>query len=209
MFKNTLKEWSPQVRRFYRACGIANMCGGVILSLSYILLPVNLDLIGVLVPIIFMVAFGFIVIGLVGLYVRHLETVGNLGFIGFSIAIIGVMGLFGFNGFLIGHFPNVQPSFAWFTLSPGPENNSDAILYFYAVFTVCYTGGYIILAWSMFRAALLPLAAILMLMIGLGVFTVGLLGSTAYVMGQIGAALFGLALLWLGFVLWFDAKDSP
>lgn len=207
MIKNSRKEWSPQVRQFYRGCGIANILGGIVFTLSYVLLPVSIDRPGGIVVFSFILAFILVVVGLVGLYVRHLGAIGGLGFIGFVFALLGLMGLFGFNYRLMDIHPNPQLVVPWFTLQPGPGIASEAVIYLYALFTVCFAVGYLLLGWSMFRASLLPRAAILLMMIGGGIFAVGLSGDALYVLSQLGVALFGLALFWLGFVLWFDATD--
>lgn len=207
MNKNSRKEWSPQARQFYRGCGMANILGGIIFALSYILLPVSLDKLGSVVVFLFMLAFTLVAVGMVGLYVRHLGATGGLGFIGFIFALLGLMGMFGFNYLLMGIHPNTQLAVSWFTLHPGPGSASEGVVYLCALFTACFAVGYLLLGWSMFKASLLPLAAILLMMIGVSVFAVSLTGDALNVLRPLGAALFGLALLWLGFALWFDATD--
>ncbi|MFC1664364.1 hypothetical protein ACFL17_01880 [Pseudomonadota bacterium] len=204
---NSFKEWPSQQRLFYRMCGIANGLGGVIFALSYIFLPASIRNSSVVILCSLMTATVLIAIGLLGLYVRHVESISRFGFIGFTIALVGLVGMFSIY-LLVMDVESSASLFETLVLGyPGLGNPNEAATYWYALFVICLVIGYLNLGWLMFRASLLPLAAISVMMVGVVVFVLGLSNNTLCVVRPLGAVMFALALLWLGFMLWYEASD--
>lgn len=139
--------------------------------------------------------------GLVGLYVRLSDESGVLGLIGFILATIGTALLAGSILYLeVVTMPFIA------ALGNAEELFNEVPPAFVAIFGVTFITfavGFILLGLVILRSTILPRWAGLLLLIGAPLFVFPV-PPAPVIVNTIGAVLFGLGHIWLGYTLWAD-----
>jgi hypothetical protein len=142
--------------------------------------------------------------GLVGLYVRLSDEGGVLGLIGFILAAIGTALFAGAILFIeVGTLPFIA------TLGNAEELLESAPPTFIAIFAatfITFAVGFILLGLVTLRSTILPRWAGLLLLIGAPLFVFPV-PPAPVIVNTIGAVLFGLGYVWLGYALWTDTSS--
>ena len=189
-----------------RLSGVALVLAGILMAFFPILHP-NHDPAGfanpIWVPVHLMPATSMIlaILGLCGLLARQLTAAGRLGVVGFALAVVGSgMILMGSDveAFIIPfvglHAPELMQG-------PPPAGWMEAEMLGDLIFGI----GYLMLGIATFRAGALPRAAGALLAVGgLGVAFGAAVSQFVAQPLLLGALLFGLAQVWIGYALWSD-----
>jgi len=137
--------------------------------------------------------------GLAGLYVRLSDESGVLGLIGFILAAIGTPLVAGAILFIeVGTLPFIA------SLGNAEELLESAPPAFIAIFAatfITFAVGFILLGLVTLRSTVLPRWAGLLLLIGAPLFAFPV-PPAPVIVNTIGAVLFGLGYVWLGYALW-------
>lgn len=185
--------------------GLAALVGGVLFLVAEVLgLPtLNVETFSetattasfAIQQLLFLLGVVFVLLGLLGLYVRQSEAAGALGLIGFLVAFLGTVLIGGFiwaSAFIAPDLAVVAPQF----LDGGPPSG------FFLSF-ITFALGWLLFAVSTLRARVFPRAAAILLIVG-AVFIVLPLPFTTVV--------FAVAVAWLGFALftgWEASAEQP
>jgi hypothetical protein len=141
--------------------------------------------------------------GLLGLYDQLSDDSGVLGLIGFILAAIGTALFAGAILFIeVATLPFIS------ALGNGEELLQSAPPTFMAVFAVTFISfalGFILLGVVALRATVLPRRAGLLLLIGAPLFAFPV-PPAPVIVNTIGAVLFGLGYVWLGYAFWTDTS---
>jgi len=177
----------------FRGSALACMLSGVLIFLFFILNPTR-NLAGlssdpyVAVHLLGLAAAVLGQFGLVGLYVRQRKQAGALGLIGFAVSFSGLALLSG-EVFFDTYVLPIKG-----TLDVGP-----ATLLFQLT-SAFFVVGFILFGAATLRAGVLPRWGALLVTVG-SLYGVGRLPIPDLVR-TVGAAAFGLGLVWLGYALW-------
>ena len=184
-----------------RLGGLAALVGGVLFVAAELLgLPtLNIETFSdtattasfAIQQVLFLLGVVFVLLGLLGLYVRQSEAAGALGLIGFLVAFLGTVLIGGFiwaSAFVAPDLAVVAPQF----LDGGPP--SGFILSF-----ITFALGWLLFAVGTLRARVFPRAAAILLIVGAVVVVLPLPFTTI---------VFAVALAWLGLALFMGREAS-
>ena len=121
-----------------------------------------------------LIATILIAVGLSGIYARHIGSISTLGVIGVVLALVGLLGMIGVYLLAISIDPDAVVPESFRSGLLGLANSGETEFHLYIIFVISFAIGCLYLGWLMFRAALLPLAPILLMMLGVGAFVLGL-----------------------------------
>jgi hypothetical protein len=201
--------------RLVRWSGAGTILAGVLLALFPLLHP-NHDPVGyrspVWIPVHAMAHVGLLLLlfGLVGLLARQLDRAGRLGVAGFVAAFVGTaMQISGAQVELF-VFPFLGLNAPQLLEGEPPAGFVEMQMLTGLAILV----GFVVLGVATARAAVLPRGVGVLLAIGGAAFVVGQAlneGPTPAVPAAftMGAGLFGVALVWLGYALWADPAREP
>jgi hypothetical protein len=193
-----------------RWSGLAAMLGGICMILFVLVHPFGeldppkvLNGLWVLTNSLRVVGAILVLFGLMGLYVLQAEKAGRLGLVSFVLAFSGTA-LFVGNGMIIAYvLPPLAvhtPDLASFN---GPLSKEPVFALSYVFMILLLLVSYLLFGVSIMRAQVLPpWAAVLLILGALLFFEPPVL--VPYVIPFVGALIFGMALAWLGSVLWFQ-----
>ena len=141
------------------------------------------------------VGYVLIQLGLVGILVRQLQAAGRLGVLGFAIAFLGV-------GFTLMEGRDHTFSLPILRLAGLQSDNPDALPGLWALIlsAALFSLGHILLGVAMWRARVFPRPAVGLMIVGAPVFAFSPPFSSM-VVALVGSALYGGALLWIGYSL--------
>jgi hypothetical protein len=146
----------------------------------------------------------FILLGLVGLFIRHIGSIGPFGVTAFVLAFAGTALVGGETHLAVTAFPflaeNDPALFEAFLRSPTSAVLGIASLLF-------LLGGYIMLGIVLFRANLSPRWSAVMLPIGWLILTNAPPGQL--IVRLVGGILIGVCFLGQGWALWSSQEDAP
>ena len=141
--------------------------------------------------LLFLLGVVFVLLGLLGLYVRQSEAAGALGLIGFLVAFLGTVLIGGFlwaSAFIAPDLAVVAPQF----LDEGPPSG-------YFLTFITFSLGWLLFAVSTLRARVFPRAAAILLIVGAVLPFLPLPFTTV---------VFAVAVAWLGFALFTEGETS-
>lgn len=141
--------------------------------------------------LLFLLGVVFLLLGLLGLYVRQSEAAGSLGFIGFLVAFLGTVLIGGFmwaSAFIAPALADATPEF----LDEGPPPG-----FFLTVIT--FVLGWLLFGVGTLRAQVFPRAAAILLIVGAVVIILPLPFTTV---------VFAVAVAWMGFALFTGREAS-
>ncbi len=142
--------------------------------------------------VLFLLGTVLVLFGLFGLYARQIETAGSLGLVGFLVAFLGTALMAGLSWTQLFIVPFVAAE-APALLETEPVGSMLSFLTFLV--------GWLVFGVSTLRAGVYPRAAAILLIVGAVMPLVGfVLPASAFV--------FGIAVAWLGFVLFSGGKVS-
>ena len=203
---------------FTRWSGLASMVGGLLFPLGIAIHPlrhgqaVNASPYAA-IHVLIAVALMLVLFGLVGLYIRQVEQLGQLGLYSFMLAFSGNLWTYGLiitEGFMwptVGlHDPAAVHNF-------GPnvvEARGSSLLFIFFAGLALFAVGYALFGRATMRARVLPRWGGVLMAIGAVLYVVGgfslpVLGPESAVVTIIetsGAVPFGLGFIWLGYGLW-------
>ncbi len=188
-------------------CGLANILAGLGTALYWFLHP-GLDAVvsraWMMVNTMFIGTLVLTLIGLIGLYGRQSEKTGVLGFIGFLLSFVSTS-LFVGAGVFDAYVNPVLTERAKELVDPkGPLMGGPMGIVF-AMTGICFALGFVLFAIATIRAKVFPAVAAIMLLLGAPVL--GLSPLMPVIARTIACVLFGVANMWLGYVLW-SARES-
>jgi hypothetical protein len=141
-------------------------------------------------------------IGLVGVYFKEYAALGTLGGIGFFTAFIGTILLTG---------PLLWDTVIWPILAnhdssildfQGPIYSSRTFVPFFVGSGIVYSFGYILFGIALSRSGVFPFWAGVMISVGAPLFGLGsMFGKLQVYPRTIGITLFGIALIWIGYIM--------
>ena len=189
-------------------CGLANILAGLGTALYWFLHP-GLDAVvstrWMMVNTMFIGTLVLTLIGLIGLYGRQSDKTGVLGFIGFMLAFVSTS-LFVGAGVFDAYVNPVLTAHAKELVDPkGPLLGGPMGIVF-AVTGICFALGFVIFAVSTIRAKVFPAFAAVMLLLGAPVL--GLSPLMPVPARMIACVVFGMANIWLGYVLWSEKASG-
>ena len=145
----------------------------------------------------------FALFGLMGLYIRQMDESGWLGLIGFVVAFIGTA-LFVGLGMISEFISPLVAAEAPGLMEKGGALEDPAKLVILPISIVIFIVGYILLGIATFRANVFPRWSGLVLVVGAVLFFPPL----PWPIPVVGAVVYGLALLWLGYALWSGRPEG-
>lgn len=193
-----------------RWSGLATMLGGICMILFILVHPFGeldppkvMNDLWVLADSLRVMGAILVLFGLMGLYMLQAEKAGRLGLVSFVLAFSGTA-LFVGNGMIIAYvlapLAVHAPDLASFN---GPLSKEPAFALSYVFMIVLLLVSYLLFGVSIIRAQVFPRwAAVLLILGALLFFEPPVL--VPYVIPFVGALIFGVALTWLGSVLWFQ-----
>jgi hypothetical protein len=202
-----------------RWSGLANLIGGVLLALFFVLHPGGGDpptaqavvtspyalehTLGV-------AAMALMLLGMPSLIARSALGYGRLGWTGFALAFVGTYLLGGVMFFDAYITPAIAANAPALMDANGPLNTPPTVLAF-AVAGVLWGVGYLVLGIVAWRAAILPRWASALLIVGSIVINLPPqpIGFAPLVAIAIGAVIFGVALSAWGYAIWTGASVLP
>lgn len=156
----------------------------------------------------------FSLIGIIGIYTKQVEETGWLGLIGFVIfSLFWLVSMtFSFNeAFVLPLITNDAPKFVEGIVGLFGENKSEVNLGIFTVLApiagLLYMLGGLLLGIATFRARVLPRLAGVLLSFAAVVTLVAAIIPHPF--DRILAVPMGLALIWLGYVVWSDTREAP
>jgi len=150
-------------------------------------------------------------LGLIGLYVRQMDRMAWLGLVGFVLAFIGTA----FAGAIQFMVATVIPVVAEKAAAIFPQVRKPPT-FAVPLLALGFGLGYVLFGIASMRAGVLPRWSGLLLSIGVLLFILAEVsreaslfsGALPHVIGDSGAAVFGLGLAWMGYALWSE-KHGP
>jgi len=140
--------------------------------------------------------------GLMGLFVRQLQTAGWLGVVAFVASIIGTASFV--SGLMIEAFmiPYMSLAFPELVLDDTPP---PGIPEAFLVVRMLFMLGFLLVGAAVIRARVFPWAIGVLLIIATLINTFGdvILGEATFYLGSV---MFGVALAWLGVALWSEPR---
>ncbi len=199
-----------------RLSGLISLLAGILFALAAFIHPAGEDLAAynshnwVTAHLLGWVSLMLMQLGLVGLYARQLEKTEWIGLVGFVLAFIGTA----FAGAI---------QFMVATIIPLVAAKATAIFdqartppgFAVPVFALGFGLGYVLFGIATMRAGVLPRWSGLLLSIGVSLFMFAevsreaslLSGTVPHVIGDSGAAILSLGLMWMGYALWSERRE--
>ncbi len=205
-------------RTAIRLAGLACIIGGICIAAFVLVHPWD-RLLGaanarlprwVFAHTLHFIAAVFILLGIIGLYARQRGRLGPLGLVGFVLCVIG-------NAMFLG--TGMITAFIWPMLAVhapsvvevgGPIFGATRSVAAFGLTAITVVAGYVLFGIAMLRAAVFPRAAIVMLVIGaiLGMLPPHPVGWLPWAGLVFGGVLYGVALVWLGAILWREPGEE-
>lgn len=198
--------------------GLISLLAGILFVLAALIHPAGEDLAAYNSPnwvaahLLGWVSVMLMQLGLVGLYARQREETAWIGLVGFVLAFIGTA-FAGTIQFMVATIiplvaAKATPIFDQARTPPG---------FAVPLFALGFGLGYILFGIATMRAGVLPRWSGLLLSIGVSSFMFAevsreaslLSGALPHVIGDSGAAVFGLGLAWMGYALWSEKRELP
>jgi hypothetical protein len=207
-----------------RWSGVAGVLGGVLFAIGIPLHPlrhgeaVN-ESPYTAIHVLIAAALFLVLFGLVGLYIRQSEQLGQAGLYGFILAFIGNVWSYGLiitEGFMWPAVGLYDPAVVHGFGANAVEARGSSLISIFFVGLVFFAVGYALFGLVTMRARVLPPWAGLLIAIGavlyvIGGFSLPIVGPEAAMVTLIetsGALPFGLGFVRLGYALW-TASDMP
>jgi hypothetical protein len=200
-------------KNFFRISGLANVISAVSLLsfwfLYAILLPINevptnyhlllLDPDWLLVNGLGVMGFVLALVGVLGIFFKQFNELSELGMLGFLVTFVGQ---------ILYTASIYYETFIWPILAasdPTLINLSTGPIYANPIFSIMliiagsmYGFGFLIFGYSTYKTDSFPKGAILILVIGVGIFTPGFF---PYIVRTVGIIAYAIGLIWAGYVL--------
>jgi hypothetical protein len=153
----------------------------------------------------------FTLMGLPGLFIQQRAALGRFGLTGFALSFLG-------NAMFVG--TGMITAFIWPMLAVdapicvevgGPIFGSPVSVLAFVLTAIILVVGYVLFGIATLRAGVLPRSATLMLVVGaiLGMLPPHPVGALPWWALVLGGVLYGVALIWLGVVLWIRNAPAP
>lgn len=152
--------------------------------------------------------------GITGLYARQVEETGWLGLAGYVLLIVfyAVQMCFAFAEPLIlplltTEAPKFVESVMGMSSGAGGPMNLGAFATIYSLLSLVYLSGLLLFGIAMFRAGVLPRLAAGLLALS-GPLAIAMVALLPHGIERFAAVPMGIALAWLGFVLFFERREK-
>lgn len=195
-----------------RLSGIACIVGGIFLAVFMMVHPWD-QLLGAAIArttrwqmahLMHFIGAAFTLLGLLGIYARQRDRFGALGHTGFVLSFIG-------NAMFVG--TGMITAFIWPMLAVyapncvevgGPIFGPPHAAVAFVLTALIWSVGYILFGAAMLKAGVFPPLATIMLVVGgiLGMMPPNPVGFLPWAGLVAGGILYGLSLVWIGFILW-------
>jgi hypothetical protein len=213
----SLRKTSPADRRL-RLAGLSAVLAGICYVLVGLFHPANVASSVATTPwqVVHILACAgcfFGLLGMAGLYARQAVKTGWLGLTGYILLSLWFTLIMGFSfveAFILPHLAIPEPAFvqAWMAMFNGPSGQFDlgVLPTIWTLTAPVYILGGLLFGIATFRARILPRWAGALLAISTVVAPVAVLLPNAAQPKM--AVPFGVALVWLGFALWFERAHA-
>jgi len=203
-------------RNLIRWSGLISLLAGILFALAAFIHPAGETLADFLSPnwvtahLLGWVSLILMQLGLMGLYARQVEKTGWLGLVGFILAFIGTA----FGGAIQFMSGTVIPLVAAEAAAIFDQARTAAT-FALPLLPLGFGLGYLLFGIGTMRASVLPRWSGLLMSIGVSFFVFAIFsqeisllsGPLPHVIGDSGAAVFGLGLVWMGYALWFEKRE--
>mgnify|MGYP001081728145 CR=1 FL=1 len=196
-----------------RWSGLISITAGVLYTVGALLHPVGEDLAAVINPnwvpahLVYWVSVLLMHLSLVGLYERQVEKMGWLGLVGFVLAFVGTAVV----GSILLYVFTVLPLIAG-EAQPIFDQAATTPVFLLPVFVLGFGLGWILLGLATMRAGVLPRWSGLLLIVGVTLFVISEAVPfgvrLAHTLVTIGDIIFSLGLVWVGYALWSEKRES-
>ena len=201
------------IKNLIRWSGMAAMIGAFLMMVATvvpdILIPGDeltsvVALSGAWIPLwaLFLIGLILIALGLVGLYARQAERAGVFGLVAFLVAFTGValaLGLAWTFLFTVPSLAEAAPAFLDNEEIPGPLALAFPLTF------ILFDGGWLLFGLATALAKVFPRWAGILLMIGA---VLDFSSNFLPISFPIGTVLLGAALIWLGYLLWSEHRQT-
>ena len=203
-----IRQNNPLIPRLIGWGGVANLIGGVLVAMAYLLHPPEAPPDTVSSNLWLIVHAGFMVSLVAGIFAliaflgQYLRAGGGLsGTIGCVMAITSLVFIFGLDYSEVFIFPTLAVEFPEVVWKYGDGTIMPSVAFAFPLSGILFLIGYLLFAFQLARTDCVSRASGLMLGIGTLVFGVGLSGFVPMIVVRVGAILFGAGLIWTGLSL--------
>jgi hypothetical protein len=207
-----MSEQNNKITRLIRWSGLISLLAGVLYAVGALLHPVGEGLAAVSSPnwvpahLIYWVAVMLMQLGLVGVYARQVEQTGWLGLVGFVLAFVGTALV----SSILLYVSTALPLIAGEAQTIFDQAATPPV-FLLPVFVLGFGLGWILLGVATMRAGVLPRWSGLLLIIGVTLFVsseaLPFEATLAHILVTVGDIIFGLGLVWMGYVLWSEKRE--
>ena len=201
-------------KKFFRITGLANMISAVSLLLFWflyaILLPnlnplaTNYDELVLHPAWLFVNSLGVIgfllaLVGVLGIFFKQFDELNELGMVGFLVTFVGQVlynAAIYYETFIWPILAESDPTLI--TLSTGPIYSNPIFFAMLILAGSMYAIGFLIFGYSTYKTKTFPKWAILLLVVGVVLFTPGFF---PYIVRTLGIVVYALGLIWVGYIL--------
>ena len=188
-----------------RAAGVAGMVGGVAVAVAYGLHPPDAspEVVAsagwVWIHVLFLVSLISGVFLLQGLLARYLDAGGRkLGALWFALAVISLLLILGLDYAEVFIFPVLAVEFPEVVARYGDGVAMPSLAFVFPASGVLFLVGWSLFALELKKTGSIDPRAAMFLLVSVVAFSAGLSGFLPFVAVKIGAALFGIGLIWAG-----------
>ncbi|MHA2423294.1 MAG: hypothetical protein ACXAEF_00770 [Candidatus Thorarchaeota archaeon] len=200
-------------KNFFRITGFANIISAVFLLLFWflyaILLPINevpanyhlliLDPDWLIVNGLGVIGFVLALVGVLGIFFKQFDDISEVGILGFLITFVGQVlynaGIY-YETFIWPVLAASDPTLI--DLSTGPIYSNPVFFIMLILAGSLYAFGFLIFGYSTYKTNSFPKWGILLLVIGVVLFTPGFF---PYLIRTMGIVVYAIGLIWVGYTL--------
>lgn len=200
---------NPLSKKLIATGGLANVVGGVCVAIAYGLHPpralpeVVASGFWIVIHVLFMVSLLGGVFALFAFLAAYLRNGGTmLGVVGCCMATLSLILIFGLDYAEVFIFPVLATTFPEVILEYGDGTTMPSIAFAFPASGILFLLGYLIFSNELRKVNCVSPRSAIVLMTGTLVFGAGLSGFMPMIVVKIGAALFGLGLIWTGLSLY-------
>lgn len=196
------------MNRSLRLAGAALIVGGPALAMAYWAHPPSAppatvaSIAWIWIHVGFMVSLLSGVFGLTALLALYLRAGGRmLGVAGYVLGVLALIFVFGLDYAEVFIFPVLAVEFPQVVETYGDGTMMPSVAFAFPLTGIAFVAGFLILCNELRRAAVVPAATGWITMLGVVVFGVGLSGFVPMIVVRLGATIFGLGLVLLGWAV--------
>lgn len=203
-----LRARDQALRKADQAAGLGLLIGGPVLAFTYLFHPDTAppetvaSVSWIVVHVGFMLSLLAGVFGLMALLAGYFRRGGGVsGLVGFVMGVVSLVFVFGLDYAEVFIFPILAMEFPEVIIKYGDGTMMPSIAFVFPLTGILFVAGLLLLSLELWKIKAAPAAACIVTMIGVVVFGVGLSGLTPMFVVRLGASLFGLGLVLLGWAI--------